>query len=86
MNCVGNNRPVSEWSDDKTLCAAQVLVLIGERDISDGYPRFVYVFLEVKATLFQPLKVIRRSHVEATLKTVRSMKSQDFVYQTMHNI
>lgn len=67
MNCVGNNRPVSEWSDDKTLCAAQVLVLIGERDISDGYPRFVYVFLEVKATLFQPLKVIRRSHVEATL-------------------
>jgi hypothetical protein len=56
-------RPVSEWCDNKTISASQILVLVGKRDISDDDKSLVGFFFEVEATLLQPFKVIDVSHV-----------------------
>lgn len=57
--------PISQRSDDQPIRAAQILILISERDVSDGDPCFVQVLFEVEPALFQPFEVVYRSNAKA---------------------
>ena len=64
------HKPVSEWCDDKALCAAGVFVAVIEIDVSDLHQAAVSVLHEIEPGLLQPLEVVRRLDVHSTLQTI----------------
>ena len=65
----GECLPVSQGGDDKSLCAAQELILVDEVYISDGDLTLVCVLVEVEPSLLLPLKVCWRLDVHLDLNT-----------------
>ena len=63
--------PVSQWSDDQSVCTTQELVHVMEIYIRDGHQTFVFLFFEVKSRLFQPLEISRRTNVHPYLEVVK---------------
>ncbi len=58
----GDVAAVGEWRDDKALGAAEEFVLIGEGDVGDVDVHLVVVFVEVEASLLEPLEVAECLH------------------------
>ena len=50
--------PISQGSDDQSVCTTQELILIAEINISDGDDAFIFILLEVESWLLQPLEVL----------------------------
>lgn len=65
--------PVSQWCDDQSVCAAQVLIAVAELHICDLNDTTVWLLQEVKSWLFLPLKVWRRANVQTHLKETENV-------------
>ena len=71
--------PICEWSDYKSLCAADELVLVEEHDVSDSDLQLVYVLHEVESALLQPLEVRRRPDPHRHLKYSQVIRETTYI-------
>ena len=60
--------PVSERCDDKTVSAAEELILVDGVHVTDGNDALILILTEVRAGLLQPLKVTHRLDVHTALQ------------------
>lgn len=61
------NIPICERCYHQTIRTSKILILIDKRHICHRDPGLVEILFEIEATLFQPLKIVDRLNVHATL-------------------
>lgn len=68
---MGGPLPVSQRCNDKPFSAAQEFILVDKAHICDVDDHLVWVLIEVKTTLLQPLKVVGGFDMEPALEGER---------------